>query len=184
MKKYYYMQIESNEGTITNASIISGPVYLPKNYKNVSNFSDISDDSLLINLEWMGDSDKAFWEAIYPETTPSTSSTQKLIENTSVNISNSTVDVTFSIVEMSSDEINEKIENYKTEWKEHRNRLLFLTDFTQLPDVPLTDQVKSNFAIYRENLRNLFDVATVEDIVWPEPPSGSNIDFDQYYIPN
>jgi len=45
--------------------------------------------------------------------------------------------------------------------------LLEQSDWTQLPDVPLTDEQKAAWATYRQALRDLPDVP---DVVFPTPP--------------
>lgn len=42
------------------------------------------------------------------------------------------------------------------ELRAERNKLLAESDWTQLPDVALTEQAKSAWAEYRQNLRDLF----------------------------
>jgi|LakMenEpi03Aug12_release.lakeMendotaPanAssembly.Ray.scaffolds.fasta_scaffold1960121_2 hypothetical protein len=63
-------------------------------------------------------------------------------------------------------------ENYNSlaiEATTRRNRLLYETDWTQLPDVPLAN--KAAWATYRQALR---DVPTQSgypvNVVWPTPP--------------
>lgn len=50
-----------------------------------------------------------------------------------------------------------------------RNSLLRNSDFTQLPDVPLTDEQKEEWRIYRQELRDFFEEWTV-DKKFPEAP--------------
>ena len=52
-----------------------------------------------------------------------------------------------------------------------RNTLLTESDWTQSPDSPLTDEVIDDWAIYREELRDLPDTtADPANPVWPEVP--------------
>ena len=53
--------------------------------------------------------------------------------------------------------------------RETRNRLLLNTDWTQLPDVPLTDAKKTEFATYRQALRDL--PSNVQDVTAPAYPT-------------
>jgi len=65
-----------------------------------------------------------------------------------------------------------------------RNRLnqLSQTDWTQLPDSPLSDELKAEYAAYRQTLRDLpntidWDTIThADDIVWPREPGVSTPD--------
>jgi hypothetical protein len=58
-----------------------------------------------------------------------------------------------------------------------RNQLLAVTDWTQLPNSPLTDAKKAEWATYRQQLRDIMDSYTdsesntVDTVSWPTPPS-------------
>lgn len=57
----------------------------------------------------------------------------------------------------------------------HRDNLLADTDYTQMPDSPLTDDCKADFAVYRQGLRDVTDQAGFPgDVEWPEMPSAVN----------
>lgn len=48
---------------------------------------------------------------------------------------------------------------------------LAITDWTQLPDVPLTASEKEAWAVYRQQLRDIPNIYTnPDDIIWPVPP--------------
>lgn len=55
-----------------------------------------------------------------------------------------------------------------------RNSLLYSSDWTQIPDAPLTEEKKTAWAAYRQELRNVpavnADVTDPADIVWPVAP--------------
>lgn len=55
-----------------------------------------------------------------------------------------------------------------------RTDLLYGCDWTQLPDSPLTDEVKLEWQQYRQELRDLQfvsnDISSVDDVSWPTPP--------------
>ncbi len=54
-----------------------------------------------------------------------------------------------------------------------RAHLLTSSDWTQMPDSPLNDAKKTEWAVYRQALRDMPDtvtVNTVEEIVWPVRP--------------
>lgn len=59
-----------------------------------------------------------------------------------------------------------------------RHNLLYLSDWTVLPDVPLTSEQKQAWIEYRQALRDLpqnIDLSTItsqEQIVWPTIPGG------------
>ena len=55
-----------------------------------------------------------------------------------------------------------------------RDYRLQMSDWTQMPDSPLSAEKKGEWAIYRQALRELpqtyADVASLEDVTFPEPP--------------
>lgn len=59
--------------------------------------------------------------------------------------------------------------------RDMRNDLLQESDWTQMPDSPLSDTKKTEWATYRQALRNLpsnySNSDAVTDIVWPTQPS-------------
>lgn len=56
--------------------------------------------------------------------------------------------------------------------REERDRLLYQTDWTQLPVNPLTAEQKALWENYRQQLRDLPDTVTdIDNVVWPTPPS-------------
>lgn len=55
-----------------------------------------------------------------------------------------------------------------------RNNLLSKSDWTQMPDADLTEEQKSLWTSYRQELRDLdfvsTDITHVDDVVWPTQP--------------
>ena len=49
------------------------------------------------------------------------------------------------------------------------------TDWTQVPDSPLTAEQRTEWQMYRQRLRDIpsdfSHVTSLEDVVWPDPPS-------------
>lgn len=59
----------------------------------------------------------------------------------------------------------------ETQWpivRQERDQLLQASDYTQLPDVPLTD--KASWATYRQALRDVTTQTDPFNIVWPVAP--------------
>jgi len=55
--------------------------------------------------------------------------------------------------------------------RKERNVKLAETDWTQGADSPLTDSKKTEWATYRQSLRDITDSATsLDDVTWPEKP--------------
>ncbi len=64
--------------------------------------------------------------------------------------------------------------------RQQRNSLLYKTDWTQLPDAPLTSEQVAESVTYRQALRDItmtnFDnYISPDDVVWPTPPSFLNV---------
>ena len=57
---------------------------------------------------------------------------------------------------------------------QHRNGLLYESDWSQLPDSPLSDNKKAEWATYRQALRdipeNYPEAISIDDIIWPTKP--------------
>lgn len=60
------------------------------------------------------------------------------------------------------------------ELRVQRNAKLYSSDWTQLPDAPLTQEEKTDWTNYRQALRdvpqNNVGVTSLDDVVWPTPP--------------
>jgi len=54
--------------------------------------------------------------------------------------------------------------------RKRRNELLLSCDYTQLPDSPLTDEKKQEWATYRQALRDLPTTENPSNITWPNCP--------------
>lgn len=54
----------------------------------------------------------------------------------------------------------------------HRNSLLTSSDWTQLADVPLTEEERALWRTYRQELRDM-SVYAADDFVWPVRPGGN-----------
>lgn len=74
--------------------------------------------------------------------------------------------------------VNKKWELNRVRFEEHvrkvRNILLTETDWTQLPDSPLSDTKKTEWQAYRQSLRDITnsigDISSLDEIVWPSEP--------------
>lgn len=57
--------------------------------------------------------------------------------------------------------------------KSQRNLLLNNSDWTQIPNNPLTDQQKQDWAVYRQELRDVTSQSGYPfNVIWPTPPQG------------
>jgi hypothetical protein len=70
-------------------------------------------------------------------------------------------------VENYQDILNERQWNFI---REERNRMLVETDWTQLADVPLSEEKKNAWKIYRQALRDTTLQKDPHNIIWPIKP--------------
>lgn len=78
---------------------------------------------------------------------------------------------TWDEVDASAQEIEQRL-SYQWDVVRHlRNRLLGWSDYTQLPDAPLTVEEKQAFEIYRQQLRDITEQPDPFDIWFPEVPN-------------
>ena len=82
--------------------------------------------------------------------------------------------VMFQLVPLTEEEKAQRIqEKLDTQWsviKEQRSRLLSSSDWTQLPDSPLSLEKKTEWAVYRQALRDITTLSDINNIVWPTQP--------------
>ncbi len=82
-------------------------------------------------------------------------------------------DLSYRIVDGQAVEIEPEVleVNHEAIFRNDRGEKLFLSDWTQGADSPLSTTKKAEWAAYRQKLRDL--PATVDDysnVTWPEPP--------------
>lgn len=171
--QYFLIQKNSNG----SATILDGPDYLPESFLNVSNFNNLeqNDPQLLKDLTWLGRPELAFWLAnigIKPTATYS----KKIVSETTINVMTETVNVNYIEVDLTPEEQEQKKQNIKNRCTPIRDSYLKLTDFTQLPDAPITDNARIDFAVFRQQLRAMFDIVDYSQLAWPSiPTSAPNI---------
>lgn len=57
--------------------------------------------------------------------------------------------------------------------REQRDRLLAQSDWTQMPDAPLSESDQAAWRVYRQQLRDLPEAITDSaNFIWPGPPTG------------
>lgn len=164
-----------------NYFIIQGPMQLPDNFGPTSGFNVLEESSpeLLSDLIWQGNSNLGFWKANF-DTKPDYNISQSLVPNNSLNINTKTCNVTYTIKTLSSQELSERIGVLKSQIRMIRDRYLSLTDFTQLSDIPFSSQIKTEFATFRQQLRDLPNVSDPSTITWPVIPTSININLPPF----
>ncbi|AUW07606.1 hypothetical protein C1N51_28660 (plasmid) [Vibrio campbellii] len=56
--------------------------------------------------------------------------------------------------------------------RQRRDVLMTQTDWTQIPDAPLSPEKKEEFAAYRQALRDIPQVYNnPDDVIWPQKPT-------------
>lgn len=53
--------------------------------------------------------------------------------------------------------------------RDTRNTLLQISDWTQLPDSPLSQEKRAEWAAYRQQLRDITE-QNINSVVWPQQP--------------
>lgn len=78
------------------------------------------------------------------------------------------------VVEKPEASDEEKAEKTRALVRQLRNSALTNSDWTQMPDSPLSDEAKTAWALYRRQLREMPERYTepiaIEDVVFPSPP--------------
>lgn len=174
MNQYYYMKRDDN----TQSYVMQyGPTFLPENFGITSGFNNLetNDPNLLLDLSWTGYPDYAFWRFI-DRVRPSCSVRQKIKSQISLDQTNKVVNIQYFVVDLDATDIETLNSIFIKSATPTRDQYLKLTDFTQIPDAPLSAEAKNDYLIFRQQLRNMFDVPDLSTVVWPQiPTSAPNI---------
>ena len=158
---------------VLNNEIISTPAPLPTNYKNISNLFALSDNQLS-DLSWSGNNE-GFW-VVTSDPLPTITIEQKIDTSYSLNTQNKTCHQTYTVVNVTPSEEEVRKNKLKSEIRIIRDQYLVITDFTQLPDAPISDAAKLDFKNFRQQLRTILDIPDITQAVWPTiPTSAPNI---------
>ena len=174
MNQYYYMKWDD---VSQSYAIQYGPTFLPENFGITSGFNniEISDPGLLLDLSWTGMSGYAFWKFI-DSVKPICSVSQKIKSQMLVEQANKLVNIQYFLADLDETDIETLNKIFITNVTPIRDQYLKMTDFTQIPDVPISSDARADFASFRQQLRDLFDVADLSTVVWPAiPTSAPNI---------
>ena len=158
---------------VVNNEIVSTPASLPNNYKNISNLFALSDNQLS-DLSWSGNNE-GFW-VVTSDPLPTITIEQKIDTSYSLNTQNKTCHQTYTVVNVTPSEEEVRKNKLKSEIRMIRDQYLVMTDFTQLPDAPISDASKLDFRNFREQLRVMLNIPDITQAVWPTiPTSAPNI---------
>ena len=158
---------------VVNNEIVSTPAPIPANYKNISNLFALSDEQLS-DLSWSGNNE-GFW-LVTSDPLPTITIEQKIDTSYSLNVQNKTCHQIYTVVNVTPSEEEIRKNKLKSEIRMIRDQYLVITDFTQLPDAPLSDSAKLDFRNFRQQLRVMLDIPDITQAVWPTiPTSAPNI---------
>lgn len=174
MNQYYYMKWDD----ASQSYIIQyGPTFLPENFGTTSGFNNIekNDPELLFDLSWTGMPGYAFWKCIESEK-PLCSVSQKIKSQISLSQNLKVVNIQYFLADLDETDIETLNKMFIGNVTPTRDLYLKLTDFTQIADVPISSSSRAEFALFRQQLRNLFDVPDLSTVTWPTiPTSAPNI---------
>ena len=76
----------------------------------------------------------------------------------------------WTVTDATAEEIADRLNAQWSSVRDERDRKLYACDWTQLPDVPLTEQQKADWVSYRQAMRDVTNQQDPFNIVWPTPP--------------
>ena len=143
-----------------NLEIVKIHSELPKAWKNLS-YPNALSNSELLDMSWSGNAGYAFYP--YTEIIPDSNDfyTLSAVVNV-VDAVNKTVTGTRTANPISDINAWEIVRSM-------RNNELTATDWTQMPDSPLTTAKKAEWSVYRQALRDITTQENPREIVWATP---------------
>jgi hypothetical protein len=146
-----YARIENNQVVDHNRD-------LPKNWQNFSNFY-LFDNETLKEYGWYP---FRFVEAPNME--------NSVISGSYFEIGDDEVVEYQTRRAKTEEEIQEETEQKWREIREKRNRILFECDWTQLSDSPLNEEKRLEWKNYRQELRDITNYTSPDEVIWPNEP--------------
>lgn len=146
-----YIQVE-------NGQVKGYPQSLPKNWSDVSNFYLLEDERLR-QYGW------------YPvRFVPAEKTDNDVVTGQNFVVEGNEVVQYEQIRPKTQEEIDQENNQLWENIRNERNRLLLESDWTQLPDSPITPEKKSEWQIYRQELRDVTTQPDPKNIIWPTKP--------------
>jgi hypothetical protein len=158
MSLFVYEVFQVDYILVENGEVKGYPQPLPRNWADVSNFYLLEDEQVR-SYGW------------YPvRFVPAEKTDNDVVTGQSFVIEGNEVVQYEQIRSKTESEIteetNQKWENIRNE----RNRLLIESDWTQLPDSPLSSEKKTEWSVYRQELRDVTSQLDPNNIIWPTKP--------------
>lgn len=154
---------------INSLNIVTIHEQLPEVWHNISGLCNLPDDELA-DLTWSGNGGYAFYPVVEGSQPVYDPKTQTLTYQDTADHESKVVDRTWFAVSYTQEQIDAEWDSLRV----NRNTKLRNSDYTQLVDSPLTTQEKTDWASYRQTLRDLpQNTINPFDVTWPTPPSAS-----------
>lgn len=145
---------------VKNGVIERGPMSLPKNWEDISNFNLLGQQELL-SRGWYP---HRFVAANVPANSVITAPTFTIAQTEVIEYQNYRA--------KTQQEISADTQNAWESIRKKRNKMLQECDWTQVSDAPLTQQKKDEWVTYRQELRNIPEsFANPSEVIWPTPPT-------------
>lgn len=85
-------------------------------------------------------------------------------------VRNDTVYMNWTVTDKTGDELTMAVERKWAQIRSDRRVYLKESDYTQMPDVPLTSEMKAKWLEYRQQLRDITKQSDPFSLVWPTIP--------------
>lgn len=143
---------------VENGVVMGESRVLPTSWKNISNFNVLDQ----LSLKEYGWYPYRFVSIEIPEGYKVDGSYIEILENEVVEYQTKCL--------KTQDEINEEKANQWESVRAKRNLELAESDWTQISDSPLSVQLKEEWRVYRQELRDITNYEDPWSVVWPEKP--------------
>jgi hypothetical protein len=158
MSLFVYEVFQVDYIQVENGEVKGYPQPLPRNWADVSNFY-LLDDVQVLSYGW------------YPvRFVPAEKTDNDVVTGQSFVIEENEVVQYEQIRPKTESEIQEELNSKWENIRNQRNLLLSESDWTQLPDSPLTPEKKTEWSSYRQQLRDVTSQLDPNNIIWPTKP--------------
>lgn len=158
MSLFVYEVFQVDYILVENGEVKGYPQPLPRNWADVSNFYLLEDEHVR-SYGW------------YPvRFVPAEKTDNDVVMGQSFVIEGNEVVQYEQIRPKTESEIAEETNQKWQNIRSQRNSLLSESDWTQLPDSPLSSEKKTEWSVYRQELRDVTSQSDPNNIIWPVKP--------------
>ncbi len=158
MSLFVYEVFQVDYILVENGEVKGYPQPLPRNWADVSNFYLLEDEQVR-SYGW------------YPvRFVPAEKTDNDVVMGQSFVIEGDEVVQYEQIRPKTESEIAEETNQKWQNIRSQRNSLLSESDWTQLPDSPLLSEKKTEWSVYRQELRDVTSQSDPNNIIWPVKP--------------